>query len=112
MDEMEFELKAKAAFEQIEDKARQMGLYHDGARAVMMPDGELVLMVDFVLGDVAFSDRVQNPQRYATDSMIRTMEKGQQDDDFLNERERIKTALAEGKDIFSALDGEPEDLGN
>lgn len=112
MDEMDFELKAKAAFEQIEDKARQMGLYYDSARAVMLPDGELVLMVDFILGDVAFSDRVQNPQRYSTDTLLRTMEKGQQDDDFLNERERIKQALARGEDPLSALGGEPEDLGN
>lgn len=103
---MEFELKAKAAFEQVEDRARQMGLYYDNAHAMMLPDGELVLMVDFILGDVAFTDRVQNPDRYATDNMVGIMEKQYQGDEFLAQRERIRKALAEGKDAVDALDNE------
>lgn len=112
MDLMDFELKAKAAFEQIDDKARQMGMYSNEAHGMQLPNGDMVLIVDFIVGDIAFTDRVQNPERYATDNAFRTMEKGMQSSEFLSEHERIKQALAAGKDPLAALDDDDTDLGN
>lgn len=106
----DFEIKAKAAFERLEDKARKMGLYVDHVQAVMGADGELVLVADFILGDVAFSDRVQNPEKYSTNTMVDTLEKSMQTDTFLEERAKIQRNLAAGRD---PLADDPEtDLGH
>lgn len=106
----DFEIQAKAAFEKIEDKARQLGLYSDQVHAMMTPDGQMVLVVQFLLGDIAFSDRVQNPQKHQTTRMVDDMEKSMQTDTFLEERERIKRNLEAGRDPLD--DGPDEELGN
>lgn len=112
-DEIEFELKAKAALDELEDDARKIGLYVDSAH--VMPDpqgsGEMVFMVDFMLGDVAFSDRVQNPEQYGSDQILRGMEAGMQRSDFEETREKMIESLKNGGSLDSFLD-EPEDLGN
>lgn len=108
--DIDFELKAKAALDQIEDEARKMGLYIDEAHVMRAQTGELVFVVQFLLGDIAFTERVQFPDKAATNSMVETMEKQLQQDTFLDERERLRKVLESG-DVFAALD-EPDDLGH
>lgn len=115
MNETEFEIKARAALDRLEDKARQMGLYVDSAHVLLMPvpqasEPEMVFAVNFTLGDIAFSDRVQNPDKHATDSMIRTLEMQMRSDDFLEQRTKIQENIAAGRDPFD--DGADSDLGN
>lgn len=97
-DQGDFEIKAKAAFEKLEEASRKMGLYPERSQAMQMPDGEFVLVTEFLLGDVAFSDRVQNPQKYSTNTMVNTMEKNLLGDTFLEERAKIQKRLAAGLD--------------
>lgn len=97
-DEGDFEIKCKAAMEKLEETSRKMGLYPEQAHAMKMPDDSFVFVVEFLLGDVAFSDRVQNPQKYSTDTMVNTMEKNLLGDTFLEERAKIQKRLAAGLD--------------
>lgn len=112
MDQVEFEAKAKAAFDLVEDKARQIGLYADEAVVMMMPDGNPVLVVNFMIGDVAFSERVQDPQKHATNSMVDTMKQGILGSSWLDERDRLQKALRAGINPLDAISTPREDLGN
>lgn len=96
--------------EKLIDKARQIGLYIEGhpqVQIVPTPGGmAAALVVQYTIGKVAFSDRVQNPEKDKFDDQFRVMEIEAQDDDFLDERQRIAKALDAGLDPYA-----PEDDG-
>lgn len=84
----------------LDDLARPLGLYVEGIDWAVDSMGQEVCVATFILGDVAFSDRVQAPQRHATNSMVGIMEKQLQGDTFLDMRERLRLAIAEGRDVL------------
>jgi hypothetical protein len=88
------------AGEALDDLARQLGMYVEHYNWIPTPDGQEALVVDFVLGDIAFSDRIQNPQKYSTDDAIRRIAKQLEADTFLDERTRLKEVLAQGGDVL------------
>jgi hypothetical protein len=98
-----------------EDKARTLGLYLEGhpqiAMVPMPPHGQPVvaLQVMFQMGRVAFSDRVQFPEKEKVDDTARVMEVGLKDDMFLDERQRIADGLAAGKTMDEILLGDEDD---
>lgn len=98
-----------------EDKARTLGLYMEGHPQIVMvptpPMGapKIALQVIFQMGRVAFSDRVQFPEKEKVDDTARSMEVGLKDDMFLDERQRIADGLAAGKTMDEILLGDDEE---
>lgn len=91
MDEMTPEEEAReeevfrSFIERMDKFARGLGLYMQGANGSRRPLEESVLVgtdpvrrpfvsASFLLGDEAFSDRVQHPERYSDDAEIRRIE--------------------------------------
>lgn len=104
-----------ARWAEYEDKARTIGLYLEGHPQVVMvptpPHGQprVALQVTFQMGRVAFSDRVQFPEKEKVDDTARTMEVALKDDMFLDERARIEQAMKEGKSLDEILLGDDPD---
>lgn len=95
--------------EEFIDDLRKIGLYAEGPpqmAQIPTPIGpQPAMVVQCNIGRVAFSDRIQHPERYETDKTLGVMEINAQDDAYLDERQRIQQALAEGKDpYFDDLD--------
>lgn len=64
----------KKTMESLEQAARKIGLYVESAGTGVVPGQDVnLLVVTFTLGEVAFSDRVQNPDKDAAESEFRTM---------------------------------------
>jgi hypothetical protein len=85
--------------EELEVAARSIGLYLDHAAVVQLPpDGkQLAIIGDFMIGDVAFTARVQDPEQEQVDRMFFDLTSGLGNDDFLDSREQIKRNIAEGR---------------
>lgn len=92
------ELARKAP--ELEDAARQIGLYMDEA-AVMGDENQVALVARFSIGKIAFSDRVQHPEKYTVDRELAQMEIGVAKDEFLDARTKIAEAIARGEDPFA-----------
>jgi aromatic ring-opening dioxygenase LigB subunit len=87
--------------DEIDDVARGLGLYIDQSNLVVVgtPHGmKAAMALDVVIGDVAFSPRVQNPQDYDIDKSFAQMQVNMADDDFLDSRTRIQQNIQEGRD--------------
>lgn len=102
--------------EKLTDATRKIGLYVESAglgatdgidptvisdlaemkKVVSGDDGDLLLMVGFAIGDVAFSKRVQNPEQDEVDDQVRAM----LPDPVAEIKERLRKAKEEGKDIL------------
>lgn len=100
--------------EGMEKFARSMGLYMQNATGTRRPIDPFVLAgtdpvvrpfvtASFVLGDEAFSDRVQHPERYTDDAEIRKIEHAT----VKSEAEEIMRRFAESGRLF----GEDDDEG-
>jgi hypothetical protein len=90
----------------LEETGRSLGLYL-GEMMVAPPPmwipqedtaAHPVVMVAFAVGDYAFSDRVQNPNK--VDQPPAKAASGSSKDAFLDRRARIQQAIAEGRDPF------------
>ncbi len=93
--------------DEIDDVARGLGLYIDQSNLVVVgtPRGmKAAMALDVVIGDVAFSPRVQNPQDYDIDKSFAQMQVNMADDDFLDSRTRIQQNIQAGRDPLD--DGE------
>lgn len=88
------------AVEVIEDLARQLGMYVENADWLPAPEGGEFLVVNLIIGDIAFTDRIQNPEKYGTDHAVALMEKQLLNDDFLDQREKLRAALESGVDVL------------
>lgn len=77
-----------AAIEAMDEPLRKIGVYV----ATAMDTGQGPVIVDALVGDVAMSDRVQNPNQAASDSVLRQMEHEQGRAEY----DEVKRRLAEG----------------
>jgi hypothetical protein len=82
---------------ELEERARRVGLYLEGS-AVVQSQGRPLLVTRMLLGDVAFTKRVQNPDADDVDRELEEMTARIQDDEFLDARQRIARNVAEGRD--------------
>lgn len=98
MTEPESNLDAKIP--ELEDAARQLGLYLSEA-GVLEGEGRQAIVATFSIGQVAWSDRIQHPENYTTEKELAVMEAGIQKDDFLDVRQQIAEKLARGEDPFA-----------
>lgn len=92
-----------------DDDLRRLGLYveHTDRTVVDGPMGPVqVMLVEATIGDVAFTDRVIEPERDATDIAFRELEAAMLTDTFLDEREQIKRNIAAGRDPLDNGDEE------
>lgn len=86
------------------DDLRKIGLYAEGPPQFaqiptpMGPQPGMILQCN--IGKVAFSDRIQHPEKYETDKSFAVIDIGAQDDAYLDERARIQQAIAEGRDPY------------
>lgn len=101
-------------FGEYEDKMRQLGLYSDGPPQITITPTlggapRAALLCQFTIGKVAYSDRVQHPDKNAIDDEARKMEVSLKDDIMLDERNRIAKGLAAGLTIEEIMLGDDED---
>lgn len=94
----------------IEEAARKIGLYVDSSTITMVPgqygNPEPALVVDFLVGDIAFSKRVQDPDTDSFDRSFKELEVSMLDDEFLETRAQIQRNVAAGRDPLD--DGDEE----
>lgn len=78
---------------------RELGLYADDADLQVheLPDGRHVVTVDALIGDLAFSRRVQDPEQHDFDAEFRKMTRGSDADRFLDVRAQLEKRIADGK---------------
>lgn len=96
---MDLSPEGHTAIEQLEESLRQLGIY-DAHTTMIEDDDRRFLVLDATLGDHAFSDRVQDPERAATDRTVREMGIDLHRTDFDEARERIRRNLAAGRHPF------------
>lgn len=106
------EEKLREKVEELEDKCRKVGLYLNGV-ALNIDQGPQdeedtdpikahSLLVQFGIGDVAFSKRIQDPEQDKMDDEFRVIAAADVDDDM----ERIRQQYLKGQDEDST---EPDD---
>jgi hypothetical protein len=66
--------QVEALVKQAEEDLAKIGLYAEPAAQSRHGDDELYLLMNFRVGDVAFTKRVQDPETDKTDDVIRGME--------------------------------------
>lgn len=91
------------ALEQLEKIARGLGLYVDQVNLGVVGDRELIA-VEFLIGDLAFSDVVQNPMQEDVDQAVALMSAQMHADEGLELRARIQRALDEGRNPLELED--------
>lgn len=77
----------------LETGLRTIGLYVESAEVVQTPDGQVAVVVDALVGDLAFV-------REDVDAELEAITRAENNDRFLDTRNRIARRLAEGKDPF------------
>jgi hypothetical protein len=95
----------------IEEAARKIGLYVDASQVTVLPTpfgAQAALVVDFLVGDIAFSKRVQDPDTDSFDRQFKELEVSMQDDEFLEARAQIQRNVAAGRHPLD--DGEEEEV--
>lgn len=89
-----FELveKAKQATSDIDDGARKIGLYLQDSHLAVDPrePTKMVIVAQFLVGDVAFSDRVQNPVADEDLDQVKALESDLKKQEFEELRERLQ----------------------
>lgn len=93
-----------AAMASVEDPLRRLGIYVETTTIVgTMGEGELGMPVGVIIGlvgDAAFSQRVQDPAAAATDQVFRQMAVEERKGEFGRTREDLERRLAEGLPLF------------
>jgi hypothetical protein len=113
---------------EMENAARKIGLYvqdvhiaatdpekgpaamaeGDALRALVADeDDDCLVMVAFVLGDVAFSKRVLDPEQDKIDDEVRQI----LPDPVEELKEKMRRAAEEGRSVFDAMNDDDDDLG-
>lgn len=99
-DEIPTEEQVEALVTQVVDNVEKLGVYSDGPPVFMThKDGRLGFVVQFTVGDVAFTKRVQNPQQDEIDSTFHKF----QSDEVREKFESIKEKFRRGRS-----DNDPE----
>ncbi len=90
-----------ASVDALGDDLRKIGIYVDHHDFVDLGDeGGRILVLDAQIGDVAFSDRVQNPAKASDDRAVRAMDIDLHRSDFDDAREGIRRRLLEGRPVL------------
>jgi len=88
------EEKFEALVDKFADESRKIGLYVNGVALNVdeddIPDKKHMLVMQFVIGDVAFSDRIQDPEADEFDLEFKKIEKGTIIDQMQNIREQYE----------------------
>jgi hypothetical protein len=75
--EGDFEERLHTLGAQIKDATQPLGLYLRSMYLPPNPDqahtGQVVVVAEFDLNEIAFSDRVQNPEKYRQDNEVREL---------------------------------------
>lgn len=91
------------------DAALRIGLYADDVTFAPVPTPfgpRVAAVIRFSIGEVAFTKRVQDPEQERVDRQFKEMTFSMGTDRFLDERERMKKLLSEGRSIFDPGDDE------
>ena len=103
--------------EKLDDEAKKLGLYIQGYGVTQVPDMEgepiehedghmtvpakKVVAATFLLGDLAFTDRVQFPEKFEQDEQTRLMMKQMGvDDEAESLKQELQRRIDNGEDIF------------
>jgi hypothetical protein len=98
--------------EKLDDALRTVGLYVERSQLVMIetPFGPRpALAVDTLIGDVAYTDRVQHPENDTMDKQFRVMEREMTGGEFDDIKERMRRNVAAGRDPMD--DGDDDEAG-
>lgn len=98
----------RAKADELEAAGRKVGLYIRDAGLTMIPmphgapDMEInpAMVVNFTVGDQAWSDRIQNPEQDSTETEFRKMAVEMEKDKFEETRADLERRLREGKNIL------------
>ena len=93
--------------EKLQEETRKMGLYvstavlhqepvHDPALAAAGEKPQTKLIVSFTLGDIAFSDRIQNPEKDQVEDQFREIEHG-------TIRDQVEDIKGSGRDLLDSM---------
>jgi hypothetical protein len=104
----EFDLLTRAIPE-MEDAARKIGLYMEQAVPMQVPlppygEPQLAVVAHFTIGEVAFSDRVQQPEVDQLERQFAEIEAGAAADEFLDIRNRLARSKGKNVDPLDLLD--------
>lgn len=92
--------------DELENAARKVGLYIRDAGLTMIPTHDITsplapaLVANFTVGDQAWGDRVQNPDKNSTEAEFRKMAVEMEKDKFEETKAELERRLREGKDIL------------
>lgn len=96
--------------DQVENTARKIGLYIQDAGLVIpkgrdpmhpeIEEGTPVMVATFSVGDIAFSDRVLNPEQDSVEKEFRKLSLQAEQEKFDDLRSDLEKRLQEGKGIF------------
>lgn len=98
-----FDESHRKLVEDLENETRKIGLYMDYAR-VMPGDEEgtkLMVHTSFLVGDIAWSTRVQDPDQHEIDKQFQSVTDGLEDEQ-LNEVRRKLEGMAKDEDSGSS----------
>jgi len=103
---------------EIESKLRKIGVYvidvglapnpHQAHTPEPLPP---VFVINATIGDVAWSERVQNPVENRMGVEFRKLEQQMQVQQFEDLQERMRKAVEEGRDPFGTVNEEPDESG-
>lgn len=89
-----------ARVEALEDVLAKIGLHQDTWHlGLPSPEGKPTIMVNYLIGDIAFSDRVQNPQKVTDDRVVESMDSSFKKEEFDNRVAEIKKLLKDNDDV-------------
>lgn len=100
----------------VEEAGRKVGLYvrDIGLSAAPNPATmgiEPVMVANFTVGDLAWSDRVQNAEQYTTEAEFRKMAVQTEKEKFEETKAELERRLREGEDLLGQEDDDdPGDL--
>lgn len=98
---------ARTATSVLEDEARKVGLYAQNVRMAVTEGAEhMVLIADFLIGDVAWSDRVQNPDMDETKDEFSKIESELTKDRFVELQEEMRRRVEQGLPPIGPTDAE------
>lgn len=66
--------RARTLVRDLDDGAQKFGLYSRQAQIGCLEDGQVAVVMDFRIGDRAFTDDIQNPDAAAEEDGMRTLE--------------------------------------
>lgn len=90
--------KFRTRWDLLEEDLRKIGLYDGATMVVPLPTGGLALAATVTVGNVAFGDRVQHPEKFSVDNEFAGIEASLQADVFLDERARLRRNIEAGRD--------------